>query len=123
MTVESSVRGAETSKVDPSPPRARGGAGLYPIWRGDTVSLCRNIEGLKSSDERLCPKAISQFARKLRSSWQHEVTIEKMISGDRTHAVSYKAGARAGPLVDCGSIPGHDNLVDAMAKPEHSECE
>jgi hypothetical protein len=56
-------------------------------------------------------------------SWQHEILVEKILPGATTKVVSCIAGARAGPPDDCGSIPGYENLVEAMADPEHPERE
>jgi len=54
-------------------------------------------------------------------SWQHEVVVEKVLpTVDARHAVCL-AGARAGPPEDCGSVPGYENLVAAMANPNHPE--
>ncbi len=54
-------------------------------------------------------------------SWQHEVVVEKVLpTAEARHAVCL-AGARAGPPEDCGSVPGYENLVAAMANPNHPE--
>ena len=54
-------------------------------------------------------------------SWQHEVLVEKILPGVRHGPVACIAGARAGPPEDCGSVPGYENLVAAMADPKHPE--
>jgi hypothetical protein len=54
-------------------------------------------------------------------SWQHEVVVEKILPASGARFASCLAGARAGPPEDCGSVPGYENLVEAMADPEHPE--
>lgn len=54
-------------------------------------------------------------------SWEHEVLVEKVLPGVRPGLVTCLAGARAGPPEDCGGVPGYENLVEAMADPEHPE--
>ena len=56
-------------------------------------------------------------------SWLHEILVEKALPGATTKTVSCLAGARAGPPDDCGSIPGYETLVEAMADQEHPERE
>ena len=56
-------------------------------------------------------------------SWQYEVLVEKLLPGVADRTVTCLAGARAGPPEDCGSIPGYENLVEAMADPKHPERE
>ena len=56
-------------------------------------------------------------------SWEHEILVEKILPGAPTKTVSCVGGARAGPPDDCGSIPGYENLVAAMADPRHPERE
>jgi hypothetical protein len=54
-------------------------------------------------------------------SWEHEILVEKLLPGVADKTVTCLAGARAGPPEDCGSIPGYENLVEAMADPKHPE--
>jgi hypothetical protein len=54
-------------------------------------------------------------------SWQHDVTVEKILPEPGARFATCLAGARAGPPEDCGSTPGYENLVEAMADPEHPE--
>ena len=54
-------------------------------------------------------------------SWEHEILVEKLLPGVTDKVVTCLAGARAGPPEDCGSIPGYENLVEAMADPKHPE--
>lgn len=55
--------------------------------------------------------------------WEHEVLVEKLLPGVTDKVVTCLDGARAGPPEDCGSIPGYENLVEAMADPKHPERE
>lgn len=54
-------------------------------------------------------------------SWQHEVVLDKILPASGARFASCLAGARAGPPEDCGGVPGYENLVEAMADPEHPE--
>jgi hypothetical protein len=54
-------------------------------------------------------------------SWLHEVLVEELRTGAADPGVRCLDGARAGPPEDCGSIPGYENLVAAMADPTHPE--
>jgi len=54
-------------------------------------------------------------------SWQHEVVVEKILPAPSVGFASCLAGARAGPPEDCGSTPGYENLVEALADPKHPE--
>jgi hypothetical protein len=54
-------------------------------------------------------------------SWEHEVVVEKTLPNSGARFAPGLAGARAGPPEDCGGIPGYENLVEAMADPEHPE--
>ncbi len=56
-------------------------------------------------------------------SWAHEVLVEKLLPGVADRTVTCLAGTRAGPPDDCGSVPGYENLVEAMADPKHPERE
>lgn len=56
-------------------------------------------------------------------SWRHEVCVEKVLPIERPARVACVAGARAAPPEDCGSIPGYQELVEAMRKPRHPERE
>jgi hypothetical protein len=58
----------------------------------------------------------------LGDSWDHEVLLEKLVpaeSGGRYPACL--AGARACPPEDCGGTPGYEQLIDALADPNHPD--
>jgi hypothetical protein len=54
-------------------------------------------------------------------SWQHELVVEKILPVATAKIVTCLAGARAGPPEDCGSVPGYENLLEAIADPKHPE--
>ena len=56
-------------------------------------------------------------------SWQHDVRVEKILPSERSTPVTCVAGARAAPPEDCGSIPGYQELIEAMSDPRHPERE
>jgi hypothetical protein len=54
--------------------------------------------------------------------WSHEVLVEKVLAPDER--LSYPlciGGARACPPEDCGGPPGYENLLAAVAHPEHED--
>lgn len=54
-------------------------------------------------------------------SWLHEIVVEKILPDSGARYAVCLAGARAGPPEDCGSVPGYETLVEAMADPDHPE--
>lgn len=56
-------------------------------------------------------------------SWEHEIVVEEIRDeGGKPRALCLE-GARACPPEDCGGVWGYENLLDALADPEHPEHE
>ncbi len=96
----------------------------YPDdWEGDFAGMTKPRDEKKV---RLCDLLHSEGDRLIYEydfgdSWEHEVLVEKLFPQVTGRVVTCLAGARAGPPDDCGSIPGYENLVEAMANPKHRE--
>jgi hypothetical protein len=58
-------------------------------------------------------------------SWQHRVTVEKILPPDPAMAKTARCvdGARACPPEDCGGLPGYENLLVVLKNPKHREYE
>jgi len=56
-------------------------------------------------------------------SWEHKITVEKILPPDRAAATSALCldGARACPPEDCGGIWGYANLLKVLKNPKHPE--
>lgn len=54
-------------------------------------------------------------------SWEHEVTVKKVTSVAKPPRARCLAGARACPPEDCGGTGGYENLLEALADPDHEE--
>jgi len=56
-------------------------------------------------------------------SWEHRITVEKILPPDPAAAVTALClgGARACPPEDCGGVWGYDNLLDILRNPTHEE--
>lgn len=56
-------------------------------------------------------------------SWEHEITVEKILPPDSVVATSALClkGARACPPEDCGGIWGYANLLKILKSPKHPE--
>jgi len=56
-------------------------------------------------------------------SWEHEITVDKILPPDTTAATTALCleGARACPPEDCGGVWGYDNLVKILKNPKHPE--
>ena len=52
-------------------------------------------------------------------NWEHAIVVEKIASSDKKIITPRcLAGARNCPPEDCGSIPGYEDIVEAMKKPK-----
>lgn len=58
-------------------------------------------------------------------SWQHRVTVEKILPPDAAMAKIARCvdGARACPPENCGGVPGYENLLAILKNPKHREHE
>lgn len=56
-------------------------------------------------------------------SWEHEITVEKILPPDGTAATTARCldGARAGPPEDCGGFWGYANLLKILKNRKHPE--
>ena len=56
-------------------------------------------------------------------SWEHRITVEKILPPDPTAAMRARCpdGARACPPEDCGGIWGYHNLLKIIQNPKHAE--
>lgn len=54
-------------------------------------------------------------------SWEHEITVEKMLPRAPGAGALCLDGARACPPEDCGGIGGYADLLKVLKKPKHPE--
>ncbi|MDD5672655.1 MAG: plasmid pRiA4b ORF-3 family protein [Chitinivibrionales bacterium] len=55
--------------------------------------------------------------------WEHTITVEKIISSDKKiKTPRCIAGARNCPPEDSGSVPGYEDIVDAMKRPKSGKA-
>ena len=56
--------------------------------------------------------------------WEHQIVLEKRLAPEPGRAYpACLAGERHGPPEDCGGIGGFDNLLEAIADPQHEQHE
>lgn len=55
--------------------------------------------------------------------WEHDVTVKKVTTVAKPPRPRCVAGARACPPEDCGGSGGYENLLEALADPQHEEHE
>jgi hypothetical protein len=56
-------------------------------------------------------------------SWTHDILVEKVSEVGQTITPSCLAGERACPPEDCGGARGYQDLVEALADPQHARHE
>ena len=56
-------------------------------------------------------------------SWEHDVTVQRVADVAKPPRARCIAGARACPPEDCGGVGGYENLLEALANPDHEEHE
>jgi len=54
-------------------------------------------------------------------SWEVRLVLEGVVPAGEVKAAECIDGARAGPLDDSGGVPGHENLIAALADPKHPD--
>ena len=53
--------------------------------------------------------------------WKHEVTVERVMSGEDDTIITCTGGERACPPEDCGGPRGYANLLEVLANPKNEE--
>lgn len=77
----------------------------------------------KASLMQIAPKAGAQFGYEydFGDSWEHAITVEKILPPATGTAALCLDGARACPPEDCGGIWGYAELLKALKNPKHPE--
>jgi hypothetical protein len=79
----------------------------------------------KATLMRVAPAQGAQFGYEydFGDSWEHAITVEKILPPDPAAATSALCldGARACPPEDCGGVWGYANLLKILKKPRHPE--
>ena len=79
----------------------------------------------KATLAQVAPHADAQFSYEydFGDSWEHEITVEKILPGEAATATTALCldGARACPPEDCGGIWGYAELLKTLKNPKHPE--
>jgi hypothetical protein len=72
---------------------------------------------------QIAPKAGAQFGYEydFGDSWEHEITVQKILPAAPGTTAFCLNGARACPPEDCGGIWGYAELLKALKNPKHPE--
>lgn len=72
---------------------------------------------------RVAPESGAQFGYEydFGDSWEHEITVEKILPPPAASAAVCVSGARACPPEDCGGVWGYAELLKALKNPKHPE--
>ncbi len=54
-------------------------------------------------------------------SWEVRLVLEDVLRSAEIAGPTCVDGARAGPLDDCGGVPGYENLLEALADAQHPD--
>jgi hypothetical protein len=85
---------------------------------------CINEQKVILSDALPSPRAKARYTYDFGDSWEHTLTVEKILAPEAGVAYPLCAGGeRHGPPEDCGGIPGFYNMLEALADPDHPEHE
>ena len=83
------------------------------------------LDESKVTLQKLAPrqKASFRYEYDFGDSWEHQITVEKILPPDPAAAMTALCldGARACPPEDCGGVWGYDNLLKIIQNPKHEE--
>src|SRR5664280_3399350 len=83
------------------------------------------LEERKFTLQQIAPREKSAFGYEydFGDSWEHEITVEKILPSDAAAATVALCldGARACPPEDCGGVWGYDNLLKILKNRKHPE--
>jgi len=83
------------------------------------------LDESKVTLQQLAPraKATLGYEYDFGDSWEHRITVEKILPPDPAAATVAHCldGARACPPEDCGGVWGYDNLLKIIKNPQHEE--
>jgi hypothetical protein len=82
-----------------------------------------NRDEAQATLRQIAPKAGVQFGYEydFGDSWEHEITVEKILPPASGTTALCLDGARACPPEDCGGIRGYSDLLKALKNPKHPE--
>ena len=79
----------------------------------------------KANLQQVAPlrKAVLAYEYDFGDSWDHRITVEKVLSSDPdvSNGALCLGGARACPPEDCGGLWGYENLLKILRDPKHEE--
>lgn len=71
----------------------------------------------------LRPRQKIKYIYDFGDDWMHTIVVEKIIDGDMgMDPPQCLEGARNCPPEDCGSVPGYEEIVEAMKKPQSEQA-
>jgi hypothetical protein len=100
------------------------------FFRGDTFSQDDGDFDAASIDSRsitlrglhLSPRRKIHYTYDLGDNWEHTITVEKFFyDAPGGMAPLLLDGARNCPPEDCGSVPGYENIINALKNPQSAE--
>ena len=108
--------------------RFKVGGAFYSDPRQDSAEAEGGPAGLDESRvtlQQLAPRVKNTLVYEydFGDSWEHRITVEKILPPAPTAATVAQclAGARACPPEDCGGVGGYDNLLKIIKNPKHAE--
>jgi hypothetical protein len=70
----------------------------------------------------LKPKDKFTYTYDMGDDWRHKIIVEKITQNEEVSSPMCIEGARNCPPEDCGSIPGYEDIVNAMNNPKSKEA-
>ena len=94
-----------------------------PDEEGDFLDCeVRNSKKVKVSSLELQSKDKFQYVYDFGDDWSHTIIVEKKLKIGEVEYPICLDGERNCPPEDCGSVPGYEDIVNAMQKPKSKEA-
>ena len=95
----------------------------YSLPDDEFESDSEDTRGTTLKELGLRPKQEIKYTYDYGDDWEHTITVEKISEDDMKMKSAYCIeGARNCPPEDCGSIPGYEDIVEAMKKPNSKQA-